>query len=176
MAYRDQRKKGAKTSAARKKSMRRIFWAAAALLMAAVGAMTAYFFFSAKNDSKYPKTSTFAREHAVSGTDSAVSAQDFQPLIGRWVRPDGGYVIAIRAIDARGKVDADYYNPRPVNVSRAYVSKSGAESQVFIELRDTGYPGSTYTLNYNPDKDLLVGIYHQAAQDQDYNVVFIRMK
>ena len=156
--------------------MRRIFWAVAALLIAAVGTMSAYLFFSAKNDSKHPKTSTFAQEHAVSGTDSAVSAQDFQPLIGRWVRPDGGYVIAIRAIDARGKVDADYYNPRPVNVSRAYVSKSGAESQVFIELRDTGYPGSTYTLNYNPDKDLLVGIYHQAAQDQDYNVVFIRMK
>jgi hypothetical protein len=176
MVYRTQRKKGVKSGSAPKKSMHRNSWVAAVLLIAAVGALAAYLFFSAKNDSKHPKTSTFAREHAVSGTDSAVSAQDFQPLIGRWVRPDGGYVIAIRAIDARGKVDADYYNPRPVNVSRAYVSKSGAESQVFIELRDTGYPGSTYTLVYNPGKDLLLGIYHQAAQNQDYNVVFIRTK
>jgi hypothetical protein len=85
-------------------------------------------------------------------------------------------VIEIRAIDAQGKLAASYYNPRPVNVSRAYVLKRGPDSQVFIELRDTGYPGSTYTLDYHPGKDLLAGIYHQAAQGQNYNVVFIRMK
>jgi hypothetical protein len=176
MVYPAQRKKEVKSGAARKKNLRRIFWAVAVLLIAALGAVHAYLSFSAKNNSKRPQTSISTQGHTVLETDSTVSAQDFRPLIGRWVRPDGGYVIEIRAIDAQGKLDAGYYNPRPVNVSKAHVSKRGPESQVFIELRDTGYPGSTYTLNHNPGKDLLAGIYHQAAQGQNYNVVFIRMK
>ena len=44
---------------------------------------------------------------------------DFHKLIGRWLRPDGGYVIDIRKIHADGKMDAGYYNPQPINVSRA---------------------------------------------------------
>lgn len=176
MAYRTERKKRVKSGAAQKKSMRRIFWVVAALVVTAVAALAGYLAFSEKNDSTRLQTSTFAQGSTVSGTDSTGSSQDFRPLIGRWVRPDGGYVIEIRAIDAQGKVDAGYYNPRPVNVSRAHVSKPGAELQVFIELRDTGYPGSTYTLVYNPDKDLFLGIYYQAVQDKNYNVVFIRMK
>ena len=32
---------------------------------------------------------------------------------------DGGYVIEIRSIRARGKLDAAYLNPRPINVSQA---------------------------------------------------------
>ena len=96
-------------------------------------------------------------------------------LIGEYAKFSRSFV-QIRSEEIRGKVDAGYYNPRPVNVSRAHASKPGAELQVFIELRDTGYPGSTYTLVYNPDKDLLLGIYYQAAQDKNYNVVFIRMK
>jgi hypothetical protein len=176
MVYRTQRKKGVKSGAAPKKSMRRNSWAAAVLLIAAVGALAVYLFFSAQNDSKGPNISISEHGQANLETDSGVSTHDFHPLMGRWVRPDGGYVIAIRAIDAQGKVDAGYYNPRPINVSGAHVSKRGSESRLFIELRDTGYPGSTYTLTYSPDKDLLVGIYHQAAQDQNYNVVFFRMK
>ena len=39
-----------------------------------------------------------------------------------------------------------------------------------------GYPGSTYTLTYNPAKDMLVGFYYQAAMQQNFDVVFARMK
>jgi hypothetical protein len=132
--------------------------------------------FSEKDDSTRSTTPTTARGDVASRADSAVSPQDFRHLIGRWVRTDGGYVIEIRNIDARGNVDAGYYNPRAINVSRANASKLGADSKVFIELRDTGYPGSTYTLIYDTDKDLLPGVYYQAAQGQKYNVVFLRMK
>ncbi len=38
------------------------------------------------------------------------------------------------------------------------------------------YPGSTYTLTYVADKDLLVGIYYQALQQQSFEVYFERMR
>jgi len=34
---------------------------------------------------------------------------------------------------------------------------------VFIELRDVNYPGSTYSLTYEPASDQLKGIYYQAV-------------
>ena len=87
----------------------------------------------------------------------------FDRLKGRWMRPDGGYVIEIKAIDAHGKMVAAYFNPRPINVSRAEASQEGATTRVFIELRDVNYPGATYTLTYDPESDQLKGVYFQPA-------------
>ena len=100
----------------------------------------------------------------------------FDRLQGRWLRPDGGYVIEIRNIEINGKMDAGYFNPRPINVSRAEASQEGTTTKVFIELRDKNYPGSTYTLTYDPQSDQLQGVYFQAAQQQSFDVVFVRMK
>ena len=100
----------------------------------------------------------------------------FQPLRGRWLRPDGGYILDIRDVDASGKIDAVYLNPRPINVARAEATGDGATLQVFVELRAPGYPGSTYTLRYEPQRDQLEGIYFQAALQQRFEVVFVRMK
>lgn len=36
---------------------------------------------------------------------------EFNKLIGRWLRPDGGYVIEIRNISSGGKMEAAYFNP-----------------------------------------------------------------
>jgi hypothetical protein len=47
---------------------------------------------------------------------------------------------------------------------------------VFVELRDTNYPGSTYTMIYDPRDDVLKGIYYQAAIQESYEIVFVRMK
>jgi hypothetical protein len=114
-----------------------------------------------------------------SGDQSEASpgkTEDFQNLIGRWLRPDGGYVIEIRGIESGGRLEAAYLNPRPINVSRAQASWDNGAQKVFIELRDTGYPGSTYTLIYNPQQDMLAGIYYQAAMNQSFEVVFLREK
>jgi hypothetical protein len=110
--------------------------------------------------------------------DSAVAAPkvDLQRLIGDWVRPDGGYVISIRRIAPDGRVEAAYLNPRPINVSRAEVSVVGDTATLFIELRDAGYPGSTYELSYDPRSDRLAGVYFQAAMGQRFDVVFVRKK
>jgi len=96
--------------------------------------------------------------------------------MGRWLRPDGGYIIEIRDIANDGRMDAAYLNPRPINVAQASASWRNGKQQVFIELQDTDYPGSTYTLDYNPEQDVLTGIYFQAAMNQAFEVVFVRAK
>jgi hypothetical protein len=100
--------------------------------------------------------------------------QGFENLIGRWLRPDGGYIIEIRSIRTDGRMDAAYLNPRPINVARAEASWKNGNQEVFIELQDTGYPGSTYTLDYNPAQDVFTGVYFQAAMEQAFEVVFVR--
>lgn len=107
---------------------------------------------------------------------AAEQKPDFQTLKGKWVRPDGGYVIDIKSVDEGGKIEATYSNPRPINVSKAEASRGGGATRVFIELRDVNYPGSTYTLIYLPERDLLQGTYYQALQQQNFEVFFERMK
>jgi len=97
-------------------------------------------------------------------------------LVGRWIRPDGGYVLEIRSAQADGKLDAAYLNPRSIKVSRAEWRREEGRLLVFVELRDVSYPGSTYDLRFVPDKDSLVGAYYQAVQKQTFDVEFVRQK
>jgi hypothetical protein len=99
---------------------------------------------------------------------------DFDRLVGSWVRPDGGYVIEVSKIHPDGKVDVGYFNPRPIRVSRSTVSEQDGLVKLFIELQDQGYPGSTYTLKYNPKYDTMVGVYFQAVIQQPFDVIFKR--
>jgi hypothetical protein len=107
---------------------------------------------------------------------SSADKSDFQSLVGDWVRPDGGYIIKILDVDKNGRVDAGYFNPRPINVSRAFASAETGRLNLFIKLQGKGYPGSTYTLIYNDENDTLIGIYYQAALGQSFEVVFVRKK
>lgn len=97
-----------------------------------------------------------------------------QKLAGRWVRTDGGYVVEIRSVEPGGKVDAAYFNPRPIHVARAEASQEGEALRLFIELRDVNYPGSTYSLKYDAGRDVLEGAYFQAVERQTYDVSFVR--
>jgi hypothetical protein len=100
----------------------------------------------------------------------------FEMLNGRWLRPDGGYIFEIRAVDPSGKIDALYFNPRSINVAKAEATRDGSKLNVFVELRAPNYPGSTYTLVYDPKQDKLRGIYYQAALGQSFDVYFVRME
>lgn len=100
----------------------------------------------------------------------------FDNLNGRWLRPDGGYVLEIRSVDSSGKIDAVYLNPKPINIAKAEATRDGSTLKVFVELRAPNYPGSTYTLTYDQEHDQLQGIYFQAVQQQNFNVYFVRMK
>ena len=57
---------------------------------------------------------------------------------------------------------------------RAEAIAEGDIVQVTIELRDVNYPGSTYRLWYDDGRDLLVGTYFQAVEQQTYDVSFAR--
>ena len=100
---------------------------------------------------------------------------NMQKLVGRWLRTDSPYVIEIREVSPDGTLRAGYYNPQPINVSVAKVENKNGTLQVFVELHDAGYPGSNYTLNYNPQSDALEGTYFQATLRQNFNVAFMRM-
>jgi len=100
---------------------------------------------------------------------------NFQNLVGRWIRPDGGYIIEIRNVDSSGLLETAYFNPRPIHVSQARLTVANKEPQVFIELRDAGYPGATYTLSYLPEQDVLAGLYYQPTAGQSFEVIFVRM-
>ena len=102
--------------------------------------------------------------------------KDYSKLVGSWIRQTGGYVIAIDKISGDGQANAAYFNPRPIHVSQAVASSKNGELSLFVELRDQGYPGSTYTLRYNPEYDALVGVYFQAAMQQSFDVAFTRKK
>lgn len=104
------------------------------------------------------------------------SASDLGVLQGRWVRPDGGYIITIKQVDADGKIDAMYANPRPLPFSKAVVRRDGKTIRLFFELTAGGYNGSTYTLTYESAGDVLRGVYYQAVARQSFDVYFVRLK
>jgi len=100
----------------------------------------------------------------------------FDTLVGRWVRPDGGYTITIRGVDVDGKLDAAYANPNPLPFSAAQVARDKEAIKLFFELRAGGYNGSTYTLTYDPTSDVLQGVYYQAVAQQKFDIYFARSR
>jgi hypothetical protein len=99
---------------------------------------------------------------------------DINVLKGAWVRPDGGYIIVIKAIGADGALDAMYFNPAPLPFALARASSDGPLLRLAFELRAGGYGGSTYELAYEPATDRLKGVYYQAVAKQRFEVAFAR--
>jgi uncharacterized protein (DUF2147 family) len=99
---------------------------------------------------------------------------DFKDLIGRWVRPDGGYTLVIKKVNDEGNMVAKYTNPNNINVAKAKASIESGKINLFVELQDVGYPGSYYTLVYDPDKDRLVGVYHRMVVEKKFDIFFVR--
>jgi uncharacterized protein (DUF2147 family) len=105
---------------------------------------------------------------------SAPAGAGLDVLKGNWVRPDGGYTIAIKGIGPDGRLEAMYFNPGPLPFARALAAQEGAALRVSLELRAGGYGGSTYELTYDPAGDRLQGIYYQAVARQRYEIYFVR--
>ena len=106
--------------------------------------------------------------------DSAPGSAGFDLLKGNWVRPDGGYTIAIKGVGPDGQLEAMYFNPNPLPFARAQAVQEGTALRVSLELRAGGYGGSTYELTYDPAGDRLKGIYYQAVAKQRYEIYFVR--
>jgi hypothetical protein len=99
---------------------------------------------------------------------------EVQKVMGRWLRSDGGYSLELRKADLSGVVEAAYFNPKSIHVSRAIWMKGGAGLQIMVELNDVGYPGATYVLTYDAANDRLAGEYKQPAMQQTFEVDFVR--
>jgi hypothetical protein len=108
------------------------------------------------------------------GKPEATDQSGIERLVGRWLRTDGSYVIEVRAARADGRLEASYFNPRPINVARAEWRRASDGLGIFIELRDVNYPGSTYRLRHAVDKDRLVGEYFLAVTRETFPVQFVR--
>lgn len=135
-----------------------------ALMWAALFSVVAFF-----------SVSSHADAQNTSGTGK-VTLSDFKLLKGKWQRPDGGYLLELKQLGKGGALKAAYFNPRPINVSKAEVKRRGNELMVFVELRDVSYPGSRYNLQYDQRLDRLTGTYFQAMQNETYNVEFLRVQ
>jgi len=116
-------------------------------------------------------TDAVATEEDSVTADPAIQAK---LLEGNWGRPDGGYILELRNISDDGTLSAAYYNPRPIGVFQAFWARDEGKLAVFVELRDINYPGSKYSLRYDPATDRLKGFYFQAIEQQTYEVEFVR--
>jgi len=97
-------------------------------------------------------------------------------LIGDWIRTDSQYLIRITSVNEDGTMIAQYFNPNPINVEKANWEQSYGNLKIIVEMRDVNYPGSTYTLNYLPERDMLAGEYYQAVEGLTFYVEFARNK
>ena len=114
------------------------------------------------------------RPPQVAGAAEEPSKPDFKPLLGNWIREDGGYRLEISSAESGGRLQAGYFNPRPITVSLATATNDGGTLKVRVELRDVGYPGCVYTLVHDRANDRLIGTYFQAAMGETYEISFVR--
>jgi hypothetical protein len=98
----------------------------------------------------------------------------YEHLAGKWVRPDGGYILELREVGSTGSLKAGYYNPKSIKVHSASWQSVEGKLKLLVELRDINYPGSTYNLQYDPASDRLKGKYFQAVAGQTFEVEFVR--
>ena len=118
-----------------------------------------------------PAAAPAAKEQKAS---SPVVPEPVTKLLGKWLRADGGYVLELRRAEISGVVEAAYFNPKSIHVSRAIWMQGPTGFQVVVELNDVGYPGATYVLSHDPKGDRLVGQYNQPAMQQTFDIEFVR--
>ena len=112
-------------------------------------------------------------EDTIRSTGKAV---DKNLLAGDWVRTDASYLVKIIKVNDDRSLEAQYFNPNPINVGKANWEERYGALKIIIELRDVNYPGSTYKLSYLPDRDILAGDYYQAVEGLTFYVEFSRSK
>lgn len=81
---------------------------------------------------------------------------------GEWLRFDGVYTLSI---DVKPKnVTVEYHNPNPINVEYVGLDEASGLFSLEVMLLDEGYPGTTYTLSYLPEYEVLAGTYQVPGQ------------
>jgi len=108
-------------------------------------------------------------------TSAPAASPASEKLVGRWLRADSNYVIEVAKASPDGEVEARYFNPKPIHVSRAVWKTDGQKVVLFVEMQDQGYPGNYYELAYDPGSDALVGRYNHLGLNETFDVAFSRV-
>ena len=100
---------------------------------------------------------------------------DASQLSGKWRRTDGVYALELNQPETNGSINAAYFNPHPIHVEQAqWHRQDDGRLGISIKLQDVGYPGSTYTLEYDKHQDKLHGVYFHAGLHESFVVEFRR--
>jgi hypothetical protein len=145
-------------------------WCAASCVLAISLALTA----CRKSPPAAPGEGSAPTAPAAAKAPKSEAPEAVRKLFGRWLRSDGGYTLEMRGADLSGALDAAYFNPKSIHVSRAIWMQGGPGLQLVIELNDVGYPGATYALTYDASSDRLVGQYTQPSLQQTFDIDFVR--
>jgi hypothetical protein len=95
---------------------------------------------------------------------------------GIWGRTDGAGEINISEVLDNGLLKATFCNPKSINIEKAVWTNSSDVLRIYILFREDNYPGSSFTLNYMAEKDLLLGMYFDALANESQTVTFKRVK
>ena len=113
----------------------------------------------------------------VSGIGQADTTRTYSPdllaMQGRWIRNDAPYIVELRQNKSH-KLQALYFNPRPIHVEKTETAIKDGLQYVMIRLQDIDYQGSVYLLYYYREEDALQGIYMHGASGQRFQVSFSR--
>jgi hypothetical protein len=101
--------------------------------------------------------------------------QDKNLLKGIWQRTDAAGELTISEIQDNGFLNATYYNPKGITIEKAVWLNSSDVLRIYILFREDKYPGSSFSLNYMIEKDMLLGTYFDALTNESYTVSFKRV-
>ena len=97
-------------------------------------------------------------------------------LVGEWSRNETACLIKITEALDNGKLELAYFDLKSINTGKTYWLVKGTFLSLYIELLDENNPGSYYKLNYNVERDMLVGDYFEVVDGLTYPVEFVRTK
>lgn len=97
-------------------------------------------------------------------------------LKGIWGRTEGPGEINISEVVDNGVLKATFYNPKLINIEKAVWTNSSDVLRIYILLREDNYLGSSFSLNYIAEKDILLGVYFDALTNESYTTSFKRVK
>jgi len=97
-------------------------------------------------------------------------------LVGEWSRTESRCQIKITKALDNGKLELTYFDPKSINIGKAYWLMKGTFMSLYVELQDEVSPGSFYKLNYNIERDILVGDFFDSIDETNHIVEFVRTK
>jgi hypothetical protein len=101
---------------------------------------------------------------------------DQRLLVGEWSRTETSIQIKITEVLDNGKLELRYFDLKSINIGKAYWLIKGTFLSLYVELLDENNLGSFYKLNYNSERDILVGDYFEVVDGLTYPVEFVRTK